>query len=126
MTKGTDRNYHQAWREKNRDHDRERKRLWREQNAEKTALAARATFYASFGATLADFERLALEQGFRCDICRQPMTHGRGGACFDHDHATMEPRGLLCAPCNAGLGRFRDNPETLDAAAAYLRRHGKR
>lgn len=32
-------------------------------------------------------------------------------------------RGLLCVWCNTGLRKYRDNPENLFRAAAYLRRH---
>lgn len=31
-------------------------------------------------------------------------------------------RGLLCFSCNAGLRKFRDNPDYLEGAAKYLRR----
>ena len=40
--------------------------------------------------------------------------------CADHNHETLEPRGLLCVRCNAGLGYFRDNPEYLQSAITYL------
>lgn len=38
----------------------------------------------------------------------------------DHDHATSQPRGVLCRNCNIGIGNFYDNPGTLRRAAAYL------
>jgi hypothetical protein len=39
---------------------------------------------------------------------------------LDHDHATGQPRALLCHHCNVGLGHFRDRPELLRAAARYV------
>ena len=38
----------------------------------------------------------------------------------DHCHTKGNVRGLLCSSCNNGLGRFKDNPEFLRAAANYL------
>jgi hypothetical protein len=48
---------------------------------------------------------------------------------IDHDHACCPGkracgecvRGLLCAPCNKGLGMFRDNTDLLLAAIIYLK-----
>lgn len=39
----------------------------------------------------------------------------------DHCHNSGEVRGMLCNHCNRGLGHFRDNPETMLNAIAYLR-----
>lgn len=53
-----------------------------------------------------------------CEGCaRQEPLH------FEHDHETGKFRGWLCRGCNVALGFMRDNPETLDRLAAYLRRN---
>lgn len=41
----------------------------------------------------------------------------------DHDHGTGELRKLLCFDCNAGIGKFREDPDLLRAAVTYLFEH---
>lgn len=60
-------------------------------------------------------------QAGRCAICREHLILVDRQVHVDHDHQSGRVRGLLCADCNVGLGRFVDNPDTLDRAAAYLR-----
>lgn len=59
------------------------------------------------------------EQGNCCAICRLWFTKTPH---VDHDHKTGRVRGLLCNHCNSGLGHFRDSPENLASAQAYLTR----
>lgn len=77
------------------------------------------------------YEQMVEERGNVCDICGNPETQKYKEKvkqlAVDHCHKTGRTRGLLCAACNNGLGRFRDDPERLRRAAQYLEegeRHG--
>lgn len=73
-----------------------------------------------FGITLADYEAMSEAQGGVCAICKKPPQKHRRHLDVDHDHKTGRVRGLLCSPCNRAIGYFRDDPELMRAAAAYL------
>lgn len=81
-----------------------------------------------FHMTPEEYDALLAEQGGVCAICRRPCTMGR--LSVDHDRSCCPGdegcgqcvRELLCRRCNLGLGAFGDDPASLDAAAAYLRR----
>ena len=77
----------------------------------------------SYGLTLEKYDQILAAQKGGCAIChsKTAKTKRNGRFCVDHDHATGEVRGLLCAPCNRGIGLLQDNAEILDAGAAYLR-----
>ena len=78
--------------------------------------------------TDAELAALIVKSGGRCGICRTPVCDDsddhKGRLVVDHDHETGRVRGILCDPCNTGLGRFRDDPARLLAAASYLREGG--
>ncbi len=48
---------------------------------------------------------------------------GAKGPQVDHCHVTGKVCGILYINCNNGLGRFRDDPALLRAAADYLDMH---
>jgi hypothetical protein len=78
-----------------------------------------------YGMSPDEYDRLFGYQGGACAICREPARDEEGrGLHVDHDHHSGAVRGLLCGSCNQGLGRFRDNPDYLHAAAWYLERQG--
>ncbi len=83
----------------------------------------------SFGITLEDYNKMKDVQGDRCAICGQTEktinsnSRKTQALAVDHCHATGAIRGLLCAQCNNGLGRFKDSPELLEKAAEYIRKH---
>lgn len=58
-----------------------------------------------------------------CAICHQLPSGKRPKLAVDHCHASGKIRQLLCQSCNVGLGAFKDNPELLQEAIAYLARH---
>ncbi|MEW2220836.1 endonuclease VII domain-containing protein [Streptomyces sp. NPDC006990] len=50
-----------------------------------------------------------------CPICPGPAPEH-----VDHDHETGRVRGVLCFSCNAALGQFRDRPDVMRRAVAYV------
>ena len=89
-------------------------------NKEERAVYARRYHLRSlYGITLADYERLLEAQNGVCAICKAPPESGRALA-VDHVHDTKKVRGLLCVPCNVGLGAFKENPELFRLAVEYL------
>ena len=70
------------------------------------------------------FEILEKQIGL-CAICESDSPGRKGSKNFtvDHDHTTMEVRGLLCHPCNIMLGLAKDNIEVLETAIKYLKHH---
>lgn len=115
-----------SWVESISNHDKARyQREWRKRNPEK---ATNNFLKKSFGITLATYEELALRQNWLCAICGEPeRSKDKDGAPrrmpVDHCHKTGKIRGLLCSSCNRGLGLFKDQPEILNKAIAYLNNH---
>jgi len=57
------------------------------------------------------------KQENRCKICNCVMNMPQ----VDHDHQTGKYRGLLCKPCNFGLGTYENNKTKFEQ---YLLEHG--
>ena len=96
--------------------DRHRNRLapkWKDQR--------RSTTLKAYGLTPAEYDRLLVSQDGCCAICKSADSqHWSGRFQVDHDHDTNAVRGLLCSPCNGGLGMFKDSVDRLLAAMNYL------
>lgn len=79
----------------------------------------------NFGLTVGEYDRMFLEQEGRCYICGNPERAVQNGRikklAVDHNHRTGKVRHLLCSSCNCMIGYARENPLTLEKAAAYLR-----
>ncbi|MFG3249139.1 endonuclease VII domain-containing protein [Streptomyces sp. NPDC048187] len=68
-----------------------------------------------YGITEAQRDALIAGQGGVCCIClAAPAAH------VDHCHETGRVRGVLCFSCNAALGQFKDRPDAIRRAAAYV------
>jgi hypothetical protein len=78
----------------------------------------------NYNITIADELRLRNEQLNVCAICE--CDFGDVAPYVDHDHRTLQVRGLLCKKCNYALGQFRDDARLLRRAADYLERHSRR
>lgn len=70
-----------------------------------------------YGLSDLEVSEMARKQGGKCLICGSGLSRPH----VDHDHATGEVRGILCSNCNGGLGNFKDDIGTLEAAIRYLR-----
>ena len=70
---------------------------------------------STYGLNLDDVGEILARQDGRCAICLvAEAIH------IDHNHSTGKIRGMLCFRCNAALGQFGDNVETLRRATDYL------
>jgi hypothetical protein len=108
--------------------ERTRSREARQRNGPATVRSVhrRSRLRRIYGMTLQEYDAMHARQQGLCAICGQPEYRARQGLplplAVDHDHNTGRVRGLLCHDCNTGLGKFKDRPELVGAALAYLER----
>jgi len=69
------------------------------------------------------YDSLLETQNHSCAICGISAEEVGRKLVIDHDHETLQVRGLLCWRCNSGLGFFRDNQMFLAMAIDYLARN---
>jgi hypothetical protein len=68
-----------------------------------------------YGLTEAERDAMGAEQFGICCICLAASAEH-----VDHAHETGRVRGVLCFSCNAALGQFKDRPDVIRRAAAYV------
>lgn len=80
-------------------------------------------------------ERILSEQGGKCKICATPMVlanpHGKSHkdsrrAYLDHCHRSGKIRAMLCGNCNAGIGQFHEDINTMLKAIEYIKEYRDR
>jgi len=74
-----------------------------------------------YGITVEEYDALLEQQGGCCAICGTDDPKKKFFS-VDHDHQTGKVRGLLCQPCNLGLGHVREDLDVVMSMAAYLMR----
>lgn len=97
-----------------REHARSSAKKWQQSNPDKR----RAQRLKKYGITISQFDAMLQSQGGKCAICGTVPEKFH----VDHCHTGNHVRGLLCESCNLGIGKFYDNPESLESAARYLRK----
>ncbi len=72
-----------------------------------------------------EYRALLAQQDFRCAVCRHELVDAVAQSALDapnvdHCHDSGQIRGILCHPCNLGIGHLKNDPDRLRAAAIYL------
>tara|TARA_R110001592_G_scaffold218372_1_gene472413 strand:+ start:975 stop:1415 length:441 start_codon:yes stop_codon:yes gene_type:complete len=96
--------------------EKKRGKDYRKRNPE-TVLLKRQQYYATkvYNTTLEKYqERMASSD--KCQVCGS-----KDKLCYDHDHKTMEFRGVLCNKCNRSIGILGDTLESIEKVLIYLK-----
>lgn len=115
--------YRKKYYEKNKEKLKADSREYHQRNLERNRANARIRMLMKkYGITWNEYQDRLSSQGGGCAICGDTggMSHMISPLVVDHNHETGEVRGLLCAPCNAGLGQFGDDIDKMISAIAYL------
>lgn len=110
------------WREDNKEKYNAAAREWGQKNPEKRYYSE---IKRRYGCTLEQYNALLVSQAGKCALCdtlHNPADK-KGRLYVDHCHTGGQIRALLCGSCNSGLRYFKDNPELLQKAIAYLKKH---
>jgi uncharacterized protein with PIN domain len=86
-----------------------------------------ANIMRTFGMTISDYNRMLDRQGGVCAVCNTAETVLRRNGepyrlAVDHDHRTMQVRGLLCRRCNQVVWAIEEHEGLLRDVADYLAR----
>ena len=103
------------WRRKNRQRSRDMFLEYRQKYPDIIRAAARRRYYNLLPEM---YDALLRKQNGVCAICKGD---GNGRELqVDHCHETHKVRGILCADCNSGIGRLKDDPFLIEKALLYL------
>lgn len=77
----------------------------------------------NFGLTVSEYDAMLEAQKGCCAICATPQSLLPIRLAVDHCHKTGKIRGLLCNPCNKGIGNLKDDKQVILNALTYLNQH---
>jgi hypothetical protein len=69
-----------------------------------------------------DFSEMIKSQNYKCAICFN-LLKPKYGTHIDHSHKNGKVRGILCNPCNRGLGYLQDSEKILESALKYIQKY---
>jgi transcription elongation factor Elf1 len=88
-------------------------------------LRRRMKLRRNYGITPEEHAAQLERQQYNCAICSRSLVGLSPQTIHvDHCHVTGNLRGILCGPCNTGIGNFRESETAMLAAIAYLRTGG--
>ena len=74
----------------------------------------------TYGITSEQYQELYKRQEGRCAVCQKHQDELTRRLAVDHDHHTLEIRGLLCGNCNHRVVGKHTDPELLRRVADYV------
>jgi hypothetical protein len=74
-----------------------------------------------YGITFDEYNQMFTNQQGKCKICGRHQNELKRKLAVDHCHSTGNIRGLLCSPCNIGIGCLKESESIMEAAIIYLR-----
>lgn len=93
---------------------------WKRDNPEKVKLSKRKSMLKKYGVTIESYNEMLSKQNNSCNICLLHESEFKNRLSVDHCHKTGRVRGLLCHKCNTMLGKWKDDKEKFERAAAHL------
>jgi hypothetical protein len=116
--------YNKKYRADHKEQSRASKKRWRDKNKGKID-HRKHNIKKKYGISMDEWNALFISQGSRCAICSSEQ-HKSTNWHTDHCHTTGIIRGILCGPCNTGLGKLGDSADRVFRAFEYLRKHDTR
>ena len=100
-----------------------------------TGASASGKLKKNYGITLKQRNEILDKQGGYCVICghlladkfyERPLADEARKPFVDHDHTTLNIRGIICLQCNVAIGMLNDNPDTCYRVGEYLAKYEKK